>query len=399
MKSRSDSARLYCFALLFLVLSAICSLQRFGQRENETAPVLSDSDLYIDMARVFVGDAPAFNADYVKAGPHHYNRPLLSFLAGHLAKYVLQNHLRAAFSLINIFSITVLAVLLLQSIRQSYPAWRLYWLPPVLLLCGFPQMNWGYHILTDTLGLATAFALGCYATWLINKSDGSAPWDWRRLSLHLVALWTISAAAFLARETAWIAVVATIFLIYVRRGRGSSCLVRYGLILAVILLGKMPHSWYGIHFHVTGVPIRPVLSNLLNWRYVLDLSVKTFVCFNLAWLVAGVTLLKRDRAPLPDWVKSWTLATVLYMGAGYAANTIEVLGYPLRMSYSLFPLVFLAVEEFFERSSLPAKRLSAGIAFCLLQYSINFVGVRLDAGQGKITVLDLWNLLKPHLAP
>lgn len=393
----SESSRQVWFALLFLVIASICSIPRFGQRENETAPVVSDSDLYIDMAHVFVGDATAFNPDYVKLGPHHYNRPLLSFLAGHLAKYVLKNNLRVAFSLLNIFSITILAMLLMQFIRQIQPQWQLYWLPSVLLLSGFPQLNWGYHILTDTLGLVMAFAAGGYAAWLIRKTDQASAWNWKKLSAHLVALGIVSASAFLARETAWIAVVTTAFLVFTRRARPASCIIQFGLILAVMVAGKFPHTWYADHFHVAGVPIRPSLHNLLNWRYLLDVSLKTFVCFNLAWVFVTAWLFRRKRSPLPDFFKGWTIATVLYIGAGYAVNSIEGLGYPLRMSYPLFPLVFFLVTEFFEQKISPARRLITAIAYCVIQFAINLAGVTLDPAQGKITVMDLWKLIKSHL--
>ncbi len=394
---RSESTSLLLFALLFLAIGGICSLPRFGQRENETAPVVSDSDLYIDMARVFVGDAPGFNPEYVKAGPHHYNRPLFPFLAGNLAKYALQDNLRAAFSLVNISAMAILALLLIRFIRQNLPQWQLCWLPSVLVLSGFPQMNWGYHILTDTLGLVCALALGGYAAWLIQRTDANISGNWRNLSGHLVALWVVSAIAFLARETAWIAVVTTGLLIFARRARPASCRVMLGIILAVLLAGKLPQLWYANHFHVAGVPIHPSLHNLLNVRYLLDLSVKTFVCFNLAWLFAAVWLFNRDRPPLPEVVKNWTIATVLYIGAGYAVNSIEGLGYPLRMSYPLFPLVFFSVTEFFERRIPPAKRLVLASGYCLLQYAVNLAGVMLDPAQGKITVLDLWKLLKSHV--
>jgi len=67
---------------VFLLLAALCSIPRFGQRENEYFPAVSDSDLYLEMARVFAGQAQGFTAEWVASQPHHYNRPCFRFLPG-----------------------------------------------------------------------------------------------------------------------------------------------------------------------------------------------------------------------------------------------------------------------------------------------------------------------------
>src|SRR5688572_25005177 len=149
------------FALIFLMIATAASLPRFGQRENERERmrVVSDSDLYLEMARVFIGDQPRFTREWVDWQPHHYNRPLLPFAAGWVGAYLLGGNVLAAFSFINIFLATLAAVLLMRYLREQRPDWKLYWAPSVLFLTGFPQINWGYHILTDTAGYGTAIPM------------------------------------------------------------------------------------------------------------------------------------------------------------------------------------------------------------------------------------------------
>ena len=53
--------------VLLLLLAMACSTVRFGQRENGGAP-LSDSDCYLDMARVFTGRKAAFDTG-LSTGP------------------------------------------------------------------------------------------------------------------------------------------------------------------------------------------------------------------------------------------------------------------------------------------------------------------------------------------
>ena len=91
LASAKPRMKMAWFAVLFFAIAAACSIPRFGQRENEALPAISDSDLFIDMAHVFAGDAPAFNPQYFRMEPHHYNRPLLAFLAGYLGKYLLHD--------------------------------------------------------------------------------------------------------------------------------------------------------------------------------------------------------------------------------------------------------------------------------------------------------------------
>ena len=80
-------ARTMAAGIAFLAIAAVCSVPRFGHRENELLPSVSDSDFFIDMARVFTGEAAAFNPRWVALAPHHYNRPLLSYLAGISAQH------------------------------------------------------------------------------------------------------------------------------------------------------------------------------------------------------------------------------------------------------------------------------------------------------------------------
>ena len=158
----------------FLLVASLCALPRFGQRENEYAPDISDSDFYLDMARTFAGDQATFTPGNAAWQPHHYNRPLVPWLVGHLGKSCLRGNLRATFSLLDILAAAGIALMLKTAIERHRPAWRFTWLPSVLFLTGFPQLNWGYHLLTDTAGLATALLSALYAAWLIQRDQREA---------------------------------------------------------------------------------------------------------------------------------------------------------------------------------------------------------------------------------
>jgi hypothetical protein len=381
------------FALVFLLVSAIASIPRFGQRENEHAPGVSDSDLYIEMARVFTGELKQFTPDYVAWQPHHYNRPVLPFLAGYLGKYLLGGNLRAAFSLINIVAATVVAFFVMQIIRRHRPEWRLSWLPSVLFLTGFPQLNWGYHIFTDTIGYATALSTAYYAAWLIEQIEETAQQSKNFWALHLTLLFANSSVAFLTRETAWFAVITAIWLVARHRQAPRERLIKLGLIPLVLVLGKLPHVVYAHAYAVSGVPLKSSLSALLNWPYLLDFSVKTAVCFNLAWLLGiGGFLRARDRSP--PLITGWSVAALLYIGAGYYVNKIHLIGYPLRMSYALFPLIFYWVATLLERRLSDRRRVPAAIAFCLIQFGINLLGLLLDPGTPGIKATNVFKSLR-----
>jgi hypothetical protein len=387
--------KLLLWTLVFLTVATVCSIPRFGQRENEDLqPPTLDSNCFLDMARVFNGDAPAFDPGLVKVGPHHYNRPLVAFLAGYLGKYVLGGNLRAAFSIIAILSAVGAALLFLQFIRRVQPDWRFYWVPPLLFLTAFPQMDWGYHILSDGLGMSSAFATALFASWVIDKTGQNA-WSLPRWWGSVAALLALSSLAFLARETACLAVIAGGFALLRRPSRTGHGQWKYVVILAALVLGEVPHSIYTRHFHLSGVPLGNSLAVMFDWRYMSDFAFKTAVCFNLAWLFCAMDVLCRGRAPVPNLITGWTIAAVLYMGAGYLANQFETTSYPLRLSYGFFPFIFYRVEGFFERQR--KRGLWLVLCYVAIQYGINLFGVILDGGQGKITVLDFIQKCRAHL--
>ena len=248
----------------------------------------------------------------------------------HLSTTFLHGNLRAAFSIVQVCSATVVAILLFQLIRRYKPDWKHPWLPSVLFVSGFPQLDWGYHILSDGLGLATAFATAWYAATLIERSaDRGQTLSW---TFHLWGLWVCSSLAFLARETGWFAVVTCAYLISRRRTNSSRVLYRCALVFLVLLVGKIAHTMYSHHFHLSGVPLGFSVATLLTPYYVLDLLIKTAVCFNLAWIFAAVAFWRQRGRGTPEFVIGWTIAAVLYIGLGYAANNFNGIGYPLRMS-------------------------------------------------------------------
>jgi hypothetical protein len=397
MPTESAPRRTALFVILFLLLSAFASIPRFGERENEHSPGVSDSDLYIEMARVFTGELKQFTKDYVAWQPHHYNRPCLPFLAGYFGKFLLGGNLRAAFSLINIVAATVVALLLMKVVQRHRPEWQLSWLPSVLFLTGFPQLNWGYHIFTDTLGYATALSTACYAAWLIEQIGQTAPWNKSALSLHLTLLFASSSVAFLTRETAWFAVITAIWLV-AKCPRVPHDLLKQGLIPFVLVLGKLPHVVYAYAYAVSGVPLKSSLSALLNWPYLFDFTVKTAVCFNLAWLLAVWGFLRAGGRSVPPLFTGWSVAALFYIGAGYYVNKIHLIGYPLRMSYALFPSVYYGVTALLEKRLSEQRRVPVAIAFFLVQYGINLVGLFLDPGRPGIKAADVLKSLRDFLS-
>jgi hypothetical protein len=381
--------------MAFLVIAIVSAIPRFGERENEALSTVSDSDLYLDMARVFVGDSPRFDQELLEIGPHHYNRPLLPFLAGWLARASLHGNVRAAFSTIAILASTLVALLMfrmVQRLRLADPPW----LPSVLFLCGFPQMNWGYHILTDTLGIATAFVSFCLAADLIRQADDVAAAGRVGWTSRLFVLWLVSSIAFLTRETAWIAVVGASVLAFTKRPATRQTLAATLLVVVVASLGKLPHSAYANHFGTSGVPLVLSASVLVDHRYLADFFVKTAVCFNFAWLLALVAARRRTR--IPPEVIGWSVGAACYVAAGYAANSIEGIGYPMRMSYSLFPLVFVLAASALAIPSFAGRRRTVVVIYCLLQFTINLTGVFLDPSRGRIRVTDLMSAIDPHVA-
>lgn len=387
--------RHFSWFILFLLLAVLCSLPRFGQRENEFSSGVSDSDLYLEMARVFTGDQAGFTPAYVAFGPHHYNRPLVPWLTGYLGKYLLRGDLRAAFSLLNILAAAGMAVLLKSAIERHTPDGRFTWLPSVLFLTGFPQLNWGYHLLTDTAGLATALLAALYAVWLVrrNRSD-------RVFALSLPGLFVCTALAFLTRETGWLAVIVAIWVAGLACRRASrSERIRLGLVLAVMLAAKWPHSIYE-YAHGLSPPVLHV-ETLFQWNpiYWLDVVIKGGVCFHFIWILAMWQLWRsvheRGIVSWPRWMAGWMLACGLYMAAAYSHNDVTVVGYPMRIVYSLFPLVYYWVQELFESGAIRWRPHLLAVLLCVAQFGIGLTGVYLDLGTPKVTTATLFFPDKP----
>ncbi|MBI4538214.1 MAG: hypothetical protein HY704_01720 [Gemmatimonadetes bacterium] len=381
------------------------SMLRFGQRENEALPV-SDSDYYLDMARVFAGEAQEFRAGYAEPpAVHHYARPLLPFLAGQVGRHLLGGNYRAAFSLLNLLAAWAIAVSLYSMLLAYRPEIHYPWIPSVLFLTGFPQLNWGYHLLTDTAGYATAFPAALYVARLCERyregyRERSAGFTGGGMAVRLGVLFVLQSLAFLARETAWmVPVVAVVVLMkggFLRRGRGWGFAA---MVLATLLAAKLPHELYARHFEVAGLRIEFVAADFFNPWYAADFLVKSAVAFHVAWLLVPRALKRSGVPPVPDVLAAWTLAAVLYMAAGYVHNSFTQIGYPLRLTYSLFPIVYLLALESLERSvALRWRSLALGL-FTVVSAGVSVVGVFLDPSRGKMTVLDLVSRLSTLRGP
>jgi energy-converting hydrogenase Eha subunit A len=375
--------------VLFAIVATVCSLPRFGQRENEHAPTVSDSDYYLEMSRVFAGEQAQFTPAYVAAGPHHYNRPLLPWAAGMLGKYLLGGDMRAAFSLLAIFASAMIALILKLAIERQRPSWRFTWLPSVLFLTGFPQLNWGYHLLTDTMGLATAMAAALYAVWLVTSEQSELAF-----ARHVLGVFACSAVAFLTRETGWLAVITASWVSAAMLAKASNTKrVHIAVVLLALLAGKLPHSIYENAHSLHTPPLH--METVFSWNpnYWLDVVVKSAVCFHVVWLLVGWRLWEGVRSRSlrmpPLWLLGWTLGAVLYMAAAFAHNDITRIGYPMRIIYSLFPLVYFWVEELFESNAIRWRPQLLAVLLCVLQLGVGLTGVRLDPGTPNVTAPGL----------
>lgn len=385
--------------LAFALVALAASVPRFGQRENE-ARELSDSDYYLDMAEFFSGvqDRPdPLFADPSNTRSHHYTRPLLPFLAGSLGR-LLGHDYRTAFSLLNVIAAWLVAVLLTWLVATWWPGFGHPWAPGFLFLVSFPQMNWGYHILTDTFGYATTLAATLAAVHLMDIHERvDSPVARRDQVLWLGLAVLLQGLAFLTRQTAWITVIAVVVVLQLRGISRRNPFFSVGLVAALVL-AVVPYllyvRWIGIQD--LKIPIRP--DRIFDPRYIADALIKSGVAFHLAWIPALLVVARREFGRIPDVVLGWGAGALLYIGAGYLLNSYEgppVIpggypggGYPLRLTFALFPLVLPLAVRFFDvrsRDRPPRALWAFGIAYA----AIGLVGVFLDPSRGRLRVFDL----------
>ena len=238
------------------------------------------------------------------------------------------------------------------------PDLRYPWLPSALFLTGFPQMNWGYHLLTDTIGYATSF-VAAMAAWAILESD-------RRRLLDFAGLFVLQSLAFLARETAWMVPIVVGWLLI----RGGLPRERRGFglgVLATVLLAYLPRVLYAKLVGVTSIALPLAPDVWLDPGYVLDFAVKSAVAFNLLWVLAAWGSRGGGIRAVPHLIAAWGLAAVAYMAAGYAHNSLAQIGYPLRLTYALFPLVFFLAARGLEANVRGDPRTSRRPRACGLE--------------------------------
>ena len=389
--------------ILFTLVAVLSSLLRFGNRENNLSDV-SDSDYYLDMAQVFVGQKTEFNHSYVMVAAHHYNRPLLPFIAGLLGHYVLNNNYPAAFSIINILAAIFIAYLFFLIVNSLYPSIKYSWFPSLLFLTAFSQMDWGYHILTETLGLA--FALGtCYLVYNLickiekKEQESNKTYlyykDWR-VFINIFLLFIIQILSFFTRETA---LFVFVFLAYITLKRSLYHLKYLPLVVllfSVFFIAKIPHSIYAQLYNTHIPKFSFDFAALISPKYILDSLVKLGLAFNISWFLivpAIYYLIKGKLTNVHEFIIGWTLAALGYIAAGYLHNSILPYGYPLRMFFSLFPLFYLFVIEFLEKKFSPPKLVYILSIFFIFHVSISVFGVLIDSGSVTVhTIYDIFSL-------
>jgi hypothetical protein len=390
--------------ILFTIVGILSSLLRFGHRENNLDK-LSDSDYYLDMAQVFAGQKEEFNPQLIRVASHHYNRPLLPFCAGFLGHYVLNDNYSAAFSIINILLAIFIAYLFFMMINTLYPKIVYSWFPSLLFLTAFAQMDFGYHILTETIGLAFAFGT-CYLLYNLISNvekrvlESRQPYYYykdRNVYLNIFLLFIIQVLSFLTRETALFVFIFLIYIIVKRKLYRLQYLPLVVLLFTVFIIAKIPHSIYS-QIYNTNMPRLPFnFLALIDPKYILDSLIKLGLAFNISWLIfiPGIYYLKKGKlSNLHEFIIGWTLAALGYIAVGYLHNSTLPNGYPLRMFLSLFPLFYLVVIEFFEIKFNPPKLVYILGLFFILHVSIGVFGVLLDSGTVTIhSVFDIFSKL------
>jgi predicted DNA-binding transcriptional regulator len=396
-REASPSRKGVKFTFLFLIVAILCSMPRFGQRENANLPGLSDSDVYLDLARVLTGEKTGFSSDSLLR-PHHLSRPFLCFLAGWTSKLIPGVSLGAGFSIWNILFSTLLAWLLWRVLETWNSDSPLNGLPSVLYLTSFVQMNWGYHILTDTAGFATAMLVMYMVDQWLRRVENGEIHSLSQIVARLILLWFLSSIAFLTRETG----IFSIFIVviyafkFLRKGLLSKHLVLLGWIGGSILAGKIPHLLYQKIYKTVGVPLALDFSHLFNAKFFFDAAAKSAVSFHFAWLIIFWTLIKHWRGiRFPTLLIAWLLACLIYIGGGYFVNSLIHFPYPLRMTFSLFPLAYVLVVYFFSTIKSDEKRFWSILVFLVAHIGVSLAGIYFDPGvEGlglKETLLNLLN--------
>jgi hypothetical protein len=77
------------------------------------------------------------------------------------------------------------------------------------------------------------------------------------------------------------------------------------------------------------------------------------------------------------------------MAAAYSYNDVTVVGYPMRIAYSVFPLIYFWVEELFESDAISWRPGLLAALLCVAQVGIGLIGVYLDPGTPKVTAPGL----------
>jgi len=390
--------------ILFTVVSILSSLLRFGQRENNLS-VESDSDYYLDMAQVFMGQKEEFNKRFFVTNEHHYNRPLLPFCAGLLGHYVLNNNYSAAFSIINIISAIFIAFLFYIIVNRFYPKIVYSWFPSLLFLTAFSQMDFGYHILTETIGLA--FALGtCYFLYNLicqieNKQSGNDKSykyykDWM-VYLNIFVLFIIQVLSFLTRETALFVFIFLVYITVSRKLYHWKYLPLVVVLFSVLIIAKIPHLLYGQIYNTHIPEVSFNISAMIDPRYIFDTVFKLGLAYNISWLLiipAIYYLWKGKLTKVHEFIIGWTLAALGYIAVGYLHNKMIPNGYPLRMLFSMFPLLYLIIIEFLEKKFNPPKLIYILGLFFILHVGISVLGVILDSGVYTIhNIFDIFTFL------
>jgi len=138
-------------------------------------------------------------------------------------------------------------------------------------------------------------------------------------------------------------------------------------------------------------------SALFAPDYILDSVIKMALAFNIYWLLmipALVYLGKKKLNGIHEFIIGWTLAAIGYMGAGYLHNSLMPNGYPLRMLFSMFPVIYILVVQYIEKRYLYPKHLYILITLIIIHSMISVAGVLADSGSVIVhTIYDAFRVI------
>ena len=122
----------------------------------------------------------------------------------------------------------------------------------------------------------------------------------------------------------------------------------------------------------------------------LEFMIKSAVCFNVVLVLFIFCAKRAKKVFFSDLIGAWTVGAILYIVTGYVHNSTGVVGYSLRVSFAVFPVMLLVSTYYFAGVESVKERVYRVLIFGVLYLGINVSGVLLDPADGAVKVADLF---------